>query len=193
MDKKQKDKATLKHECEQEIDWELAIQLQINELSCIAESEGVQRPGKLPNGNGTSSTLIYPVLAYDAVHCPYPTVIALYLTGLAGESTLVGYGKQELPKELKTCLEEVLEFEGLIAGVHWKVEFVVDVLLEARIATVLLPKDVLYAREHGWFELMSLVRQGERSTHRLAVSKLGRMALAVNGQKKAYRQLKEES
>jgi len=40
---------------------------------------------------------------------------------------------------------------------------------------------------------MALVREGERSTHRLVVAKMGRMALAFEKQKKAYKKLKEDS
>ena len=38
-----------------EDDWESIIQMQVNELSCILEKEGIQRPGQLANGRRTSS------------------------------------------------------------------------------------------------------------------------------------------
>ena len=41
--------------------------------------------------------------------------------------------------------------------------------------------------------MMNQVREGKRSTHRLAVAKLGRMALAHDKQKSAYKKLEEES
>ena len=193
MEKDTEKKDKLVQDFEEKIDWELALQLQINELSCLAENEGIQRPGIFSNGRRTSSKLIYPVLAYDAVHCPYPTVIGLILTGLQGKTIMVGLGKQELPLGLKTCLDEILEFEGMAVEVHWKAADVADILLEARIATILLPEDVMFARQNGWVEMMALVRQGERSTHRLVVAKMGRMALAFEKQKKAYKKLKEDS
>jgi hypothetical protein len=41
--------------------------------------------------------------------------------------------------------------------------------------------------------MMNQVREGKRSTHRLVVAKMGRMALAHEKQKRAYKELEEES
>jgi hypothetical protein len=172
-----------------ENDWESIIQIQVNELSCIVESEGIQRPGQLANGQRTSSHLVYPIIAYDAERCPYPTVLGLVLTGLAGKTLFFGMGTKGLSTGLLDYMNELLEFEGMPIGVQWNPA---DIFIEARIATILLPDDIIFARENGWIEMMSQVREGKRSTHRLVVAKMGRMALAHDKQKSAYKELKEE-
>ena len=172
-----------------ENDWESIIQMQVNELSCILEKEGIQRPGKFPNDQRTSSHLVYPIVAYDAERCPCPTVLGLVLTGLAGKTLFFGMGIKGLSVGLVEYMNELLELEGMPVGVQWNPA---DVFIEAKVATILLPDDVLFARENGWIEMMSQVREGKRSTHRLAVAKLGRMALAHEKQKRAYKELGAE-
>jgi len=172
-----------------EDDWESIIQMQINELSCILENEGIQRPGKFANGRRTSSHLIYPIVAYDAERCPYPTVLGLVLTGLAGKTLFFGMGIKGLSIDLVDYMNDLLEFEGIPTGVEWNPA---DVFIEAKVASILLPDDILFARENGWVEMMSQVREGKRTTHRLAVAKLGRMALAHDKQKRAYKELEAE-
>ena len=173
-----------------EDEWESIIQMQVNELSCIAESKGIQRPGEFPNGQRTSSHLVYPIVAYDAERCPCPTVLGLVLTGLAGKTLFFGMGIKGLSAGLVDYMNDLLEFEGMPVGVQWNPA---DVFIEAKVATILLPDDILFARENGWVEMMNQVREGKRSTHRLAVAKLGRMALAHDKQKSAYKELKEEN
>ena len=172
-----------------ENDWESIIQMQVNELSCILEKEGVQRPGKFANGQRTSSHLVYPIVAYDAERCPYPTVLGLVLTGLAGKTLFFGTGIRGLSVGLVDYMNELLEFEGMPIGIQWNPA---DVFIEAKVATILLPDDILFARENGWIEMMKQVRDGKRSTHRLVVDKMGRMALAHDKQKSAYKELEEE-
>ncbi|RZD46835.1 MAG: hypothetical protein CXT68_05730 [Methanobacteriota archaeon] len=172
-----------------EDEWESIIQMQVNELSCILESENIQRPGKFTNGRRTSSHLVYPIVAYDAERCPYPTVLGLVLTGLAGKTLFFGTGIKGLSVGLVDYMNDLLEFEGMTIGIQWNPA---DVFIEAKVATILLPDDILFARENGWIEMMSQVREGKRSTHRLAVAKLGRMALAHEKQKRAYKELEEE-
>lgn len=172
-----------------EDDWESIIQMQINELSCILEHEGIQRPGKFANGRRTSSHLIYPIVAYDAERCPYPTVLGLVLTGLAGKTLFFGMGIKGLSIDLVDYMNDLLEFEGIPTGVEWNPA---DVFIEAKVASILLPDDILFARENGWVEMMSQVREGKRTTHRLAVAKLGRMALAHDKQERAYKELEAE-
>jgi hypothetical protein len=114
----------------------------------------------------------------------------LVLTGLAGKTVLFGMGIKGLSDELVDYMNELLEFEGMPTWVKWNPA---DVFLEAKVAAILLPEDVLFARENGWIEMMNQVREGKRSTHRLAVSKMGRMALMHDEkQKKAYKELEEE-
>ncbi len=173
-----------------ENDWESIIQMQVNELSCILEEKGIQRPGQFGNGRRTSSKLVYPIVAYDAERCPCPTVLGLVLTGLAGKSLFFGMGIKGLSDELVGYMNELLEFEGMPIGVKWNPA---EVFIEARVATILLPDDILFARENGWVEMMRQVREGKRSTHRLVVAKMGRMALAHEKQDRAYNELKEEA
>ena len=172
-----------------ENEWESIIQMQVNELSCILESKGIQRPGQFENGLRTSSHLVYPIVAYDAERCPCPTVLGLVLTGLAGKTLFFGMGIKGLSVGLVDYMNELLELEGMPVGVQWNPA---DVFIEAKVATILLPDDILFARENGWIEMMKQVREGKRSTHRLAVAKLGRMALAHEKQKRAYKELEEE-
>ena len=173
-------------------EWESEIQMQVNEWSCAAQEEGILRPGKLSNGRRTSSKLLYPVVVYNETECRYPTVIGIVLTGLAGQSTFYGFMKEDLPEALKTLLNHIEGFEHLPPNIQWDSSVVFDLFLEARYGLVLLPEDVHYAREHGWAKLMSEVRCGNRSTHRVAVNKLGRLAMWSVGQKSAYSKLKSE-
>ena len=83
--------------------------------------------------------------------------------------------KEDLPEALKTLLEHIEGFEHLPPNIQWDSSVVFDLFLEARYGLVLLPEDVHYAREHGWAKLMSEVRCRNRSTHRVAVNKLGRL------------------
>tara|TARA_B100001094_G_scaffold126879_1_gene122933 strand:- start:213 stop:794 length:582 start_codon:yes stop_codon:yes gene_type:complete len=172
-------------------DWEKDIQNQVNELSCLAQEQGVIRPGTFPNGRRTSSTIVYPILLYDEFHCPEPTVIGIVLTGLHGKSTLFGISKENLPSPLKLFLEEREKFEGMHPA-HWDGHVVVDLFLEAKSALILLPEDVFFARENGWVYLMNEVRKANRSTHRVLVSKMGRGALWCDKkQKSAFMKLKK--
>ena len=173
-------------------EWESEIQMQVNEWSCAAQEEGILRPGKLSNGRRTSSKLLYPVVFYNETECRYPTVIGIVLTGLAGKSTFYGFKKEDLPEALKTLLEHIEEFEHLPPEIQWDSSVVFDLFLEARYGLVLLPEDVHFAREHGWAKLMGEVRCGNRSTNRVAVSKLGRLAMWSVAQKSAYSKLKSE-
>ena len=173
-------------------DWENALQSQINELSCLAEEMGIVRPGKI-GSRRTKSKLIYPILTFDAIHCPYPTVIGLVFTGLAGKTLFFGMGKMELPLELSTYLDSILRFEGMLTNVHWDAATVIDLFLETRTTIILLPEDVLFAREYGLMKLMQQVKRGERPTNRLVVKKMGRMALGMETQKSAFIHLKEKS
>tara|TARA_B100000767_G_C19605879_1_gene467689 strand:- start:126 stop:704 length:579 start_codon:yes stop_codon:yes gene_type:complete len=172
-------------------DWEKDIQNQVNELSCLAQEEGVIRPGKFPNGQRTCSKLVFPILLYDQFYCPEPTVIGIVLTGLHGKSTIYGTSKENLRSPLKAFIEEIETFEGMYPA-HWDGKVVVDLFLEKRVALILLPEDVFFARENGWMELMNEVRKANRSTHRVLVNKMGRCALIDKKQKSALMELKKE-
>ena len=173
-----------------EEDWEDIIQMQVNEMSCLAGVEGLQRPGRFANGRRTSSFLVYPIVAYDDERCPYPLVLGLVLTGLRGGTAIYEIDREQLPIGLADYMTELLEFQGMPTCVDWNPT---DVFIEAKVATILLPDDVLFARENGWLELMAQVRSGARTTHRLAVEKMGRMALADKKQRKAYKELRKEN
>ena len=180
---------TLDMEVDEE-NWENIIQMQVNEMSCLAGVEGLQRPGRHHNGRRTSSFLVYPIVAYDDERCPYPLVLGLVLTGLRGRTVIYEIDREELPIGLADYMTELLEFEGMPTSIDWNPT---DVFIEAKVATILLPEDILFARENGWHELMQQVRSGARTTHRLAVEKMGRMALADKKQRKAYKELKKEN
>ena len=116
--------------------------------------------------------------------------MGLVLTGLRGRTVIYEIDREELPIGLADYMTELLEFEGMPTSIDWNPT---DVFIEAKVATILLPEDILFARENGWRELMQQVRSGARTTHRLAVEKMGRMALADKKQSKAYKELKKEN
>ena len=170
-----------------EDNFEEYLQMRINELSCLSREAGIVRPGQLPDGRRTNSVLVFPILAHTGSPNFMPRVIGLVFTGLAGKSVYFGDGKLDLEEDLITTMNELLEFEGMPPSVNWSP---IEVFLESNYGIILLPADVLYAREHGWHELMKKVRSGERTSNRLVVSMMGRMALVSDSQKAAFKQLK---
>jgi hypothetical protein len=104
----------------------------------------------------------------------------------------------ELSVEIQREITELLEFEGFPAtstagkSMNWEAKTVIDVLLEYKKALILLPNDVIFARENGWERLIEDVKTGVRSTNRTAVNKLGRMVLQSEKQRTAYKQLSDE-
>ena len=120
------------------------------------------------------------------------------MTGLSGRSVIFGYSLLELNVEIQREITSLLEFEGFPAKsssgkpMNWEAKTVVDVLLEYKKALILLPNDVLFAREKGWNCLIEDVKTGVRSTNRTAVNKLGRMALKTEKQRSAYKQISDE-
>ncbi len=121
---------------------------------------------------------------------PIPTCVGIGSDRSSGRTVIYEIEREELSIGLADYMTELLEFEGMPIGVDWNPT---DVFIEAKVATILLPDDVLFARENGWLELMAQVRSGARTTHRLAVEKMGRMALADKKQRKAYKELKKEN
>ena len=185
---------------ENEANYEYEIQMQVNNWSALAQDQGIQRPGVLPNGRRTNSKLVYPILYVPTDDHQSKLVIGVVLTGYCGLSTVVGYSLQDLEPEVCEDVGNALEFEGFPSHsssdkpMDWEAKTVVDVLLERRKALILLPADILFAREHGWESLFENVRQGTRSTNRTVVYKLGRAAIKFSEiQRKALTQLKHEA
>ena len=120
------------------------------------------------------------------------------MTGLCGRSVIFGYSLLELNIEIQGEITKLLEFEGfpskssLGKPMDWEAKTVVDVLLEHKKALILLPNDVLFAREMGWNRLIEDVRTGARSTNRAVVNKLGRMVVTSEKQRSAYKQISNE-
>lgn len=185
---------------ENQTNHEFDIQMQVNNWTAIALDRNIKRPGVSSNGRRTNSKLVYPILYIPANDNQSKVVIGVVLTGFAGMNTIVGYSLQDLEPEARDDVTNSLEFEGFPSHssfdeqMDWEAKTVVDVLLEQRKALILLPADILFAREHGWESLFENVRQGTRSTNRTVVYKLGRAAIKFSEiQRKAHTQLKHEA
>ena len=185
---------------ENEVNQELEIQVQVNNWTAIAQDRNIKRPGALPNGRRTNSKLVYPILYIPDNDNQSKMVIGIVLTGFAGMSTIVGHSLQDLETEVRHDVINSLEFEGFPSHsssdepMDWEAKTVVDVLLEHRKALILLPADILFARQYGWGTLFDNVRRGTRSTNRTTVYKLGRAAIGFSDiQRKAHTQLKHEA
>lgn len=185
---------------ENETNHEFDIQMQVNNWTAIALDRNIKRPGVSSNGRRTNSKLVYPILYIPANDNQSKVVIGVVLTGFAGMNTIVGYSLQDLEPEARDDVTNSLEFEGFPSHssfdeqMDWGAKTVVDVLLEQRKALILLPADILFARQHGWEALFENVRLGTRSTNRTAVYKLGRAAIRFSEiQRKAHLQLKQEA
>ena len=181
-----------------EINIEQCIQAQIVHLSSESEHQGIKRPGVLANGRRTSSKLVYPIIYIGDEESNRPLVLGIVMTGWCGRSVIFGYSLLELSVEIQREITELLEFEGFPAtstagkSMNWEAKTVIDVLLEYKKALILLPNDVIFARENGWERLIEDVKTGVRSTNRTAVNKLGRMVLQSEKQRTAYKQLSDE-
>lgn len=90
-------------------------------------------------------------------------------------------------------MSQLIEFEGLSERVNWPADALADVPFDHRKALILLPNDVLYARENGWNQLFEDVKTGVRTTNRTAVRRMGRLILGSDRQVDAYNQIANES
>ena len=177
---------------------EPCIQAQIIHLSSESEHQGIKRPGAFSNGRRTNSKLVYPIIYIGDQESNSPLVLGIVMTGLHGRSVIFGYSLLELNVEIQKEITNLLEFEGFPVKssfgkpMNWEAKTVADVLLEYKKAFILLPNDVLFAREKGWNRLIEDVNIGVRSTNRTAVNKLGRMALKSEKQRSAYKQISDE-
>ena len=180
------------------INIEQCVQAQIIHLSSESEHQEIKRPGAFSNGRRTNSKLVYPIIYIGDQETNGPLVLGIVMTGLSGRSVIFGYSLLELNVEIQREITDLLEFEGFPAKsssdmpMNWEAKTVVDVLLEYKKALILLPNDVLFAREKGWNRLIEDVKIGVRSTNRTAVNKLGRMVLKTEKQRSAYKQISNE-
>ena len=87
-------------------------------------------------------------------------------------------------------MTEIQEKEGLPIEYAGKPLPPQELLYEARLALTVTQDDVDYAKEHGWPELMQRVREGTRSTNRLAAKCLGRY---IKANKRAQRKQRREA
>lgn len=185
-------------ELDLKINIEQCVQAQIIHLSSELEHQEIKRPGAFSNGRRTNSKLVYPIIYIGEQETNGPLVLGIVMTGLSGRSVIFGYSLLELNVEIQREITDLLEFEGFPAKsssdmpMNWEAKTVVDVLLEYKKALILLPNDVLFAREKGWNRLIEDVNTGVRSTNRTAVNKLGRMVIKSEKQRSAYKQISDE-
>lgn len=185
-------------ELDLKINIEQCVQAQIIHLSSESEHQEIKRPGAFSNGRRTNSKLVYPIIYIGEQETNGPLVLGIVMTGLSGRSVIFGYSLLELNVEIQREITDLLEFEGFPAKsssdmpMNWEAKTVVDVLLEYKKALILLPNDVLFAREKGWNRLIEDVNTGVRSTNRTAVNKLGRMVIKSEKQRSAYKQISDE-
>jgi hypothetical protein len=172
---------------------EQVIQAQVVHLSSAAEDQEIQRPGTFTCGRRTGSKLVFPIVYLGKDGGKNPVVLGIVMTGLHGKSLIFGYQLEDLDGDLKEELEQLIEFEGLSERVNWPADAFADVLFDHRKALILLPNDVLYARENGWTKLFEEVKIGVRTTNRTAVRRMGRLILGSDRQVDAYNQIANES
>ena len=172
---------------------EQVIQAQVVHLSSAAEDQEIQRPGTFTCGRRTGSKLVFPIVCLSKNGVENPIVIAIVMTGLHGKSLIFGYQLEDLDGHLKEELDQLIEFEGLSERVNWPADALADVLFDHRKALILLPNDVLFARENGWNRLFEDVKKGVRTTNRTAVKRMGRLILGSDRQVDAYNQIANES
>ena len=127
-------------------------------------------------------------------------VIGVVLAGVAGQYVIAGFSMNKLPEEIYKVVKKSFEIEGIMtvneAGedINHSSRAIVDVLLEHRRAMILLPNDLIFARQNGWDKLFDQVLSNHRSTNRVAVYKLGRMALWFQkDQKESYYKIRKEN
>lgn len=172
----------------EEIDWDESIRLQVSELLCefyeACESGEIDAPGH------NRLRGIYPTIAYDEETCPHPVLLAINIPMLRGGAIHYQYDWHELPLPLNQLLTEIQENEALPLEDAGKAHSPKELLYEARLALTVTQDDVEFAKEHGWPELMQRVREGTRSTHRLAAECMGRYVIA---NKRAQRRHRREA
>ena len=172
---------------------EQKIQAQVVHLSSAAEDQGIERPGTFTCGRRTGSKLVFPIVYIGKDGVENPVVLGIVMTGLHGKSLIFGYRLEDLDGDPKEELDQLIEFEGLSERVNWPADALADVLFDHRKALILLPNDVLYARENGWDQLFEEVRTGVRTTNRTGVRRMGRLILGSDRQVDAYNQIANES
>jgi hypothetical protein len=177
MDKSVEEEVGITTEIEvKEIDWDESIRLQVSELLC--EFYEACESGDIDAPRHNRLRGIYPTIAYDEETCFHPVLLAINIPLLQGDTIHYQYDWHELPLSLNQLLTEIQEKEGLPLEHAGKALSPKELLYEARLALTVTQDDVEFAKEHGWPELMQRVREGTRSTHRLATKCLGRYIIA---------------
>lgn len=160
----------------EEIDWDESIRLQVSELLC--EFYDACERGEIDAPQHNRLRGIYPTIAYDEETCSHPVLLSINIPLLQGGAIHYQYDWHELPLSLNQLLTEIQEKEALPLEHVGKAHSPQELLYEARLALTVTQEDVEFAKEHGWTELMQRVREGIRSTHRLAAKCLGRYIIA---------------
>jgi hypothetical protein len=174
-----------------EIDWDESIRLQVSELLC--EFYEACESGEIDAPEHNRLRGIYPTIAYDEETCSHPVLLAINIPMLRGGAINYQYDWHELPLPLNQLLTEIQENEGLPLEHAGKAFSPQDLLYEARLALTVTQDDVEFAKEHGWPELMQRVREGTRSTNRLAAKCLGRYIKATKRvQRRQRREAKKQ-
>ena len=181
------------------LDWEAEIQGQVNHWCLCAEEEGIRSPLKIGD-KISSKRVLFPILFLNEDTSAPPVVIGVVLAGVAGQYVIAGFSMNKLPEEIYKVVKKSFEIEGIMtvneAGedINHSSRAIVDVLLEHRRAMILLPNDLIFARQNGWDKLFDQVLSNHRSTNRVAVYKLGRMALWFQkDQKESYYKIRKEN
>lgn len=181
------------------MDWEAEIQGQVNHWCLFAEEEGIKSPLKIGD-KISSKRVLFPILFLNEDTSVSPVVIGVVLAGVAGKYVIAGYSMNKLPEEIRKVVKKSFEIEGIMTAneagedIDHSTRAIADVLLEHRRAMILLPNDLIFARQNGWEEMFDQVLSNNRSTNRVAVYKLGRMALWFQkDQKESYYKIRKEN
>ena len=148
----------------------------------------------------SSKRVLFPILFLSEDTSAPPVVIGVVLAGVAGKYVIAGYSMNKLPAEIRKVAKKSFEIEGIMTvnevgeDINHSSRAIVDVLLEHRRAMILLPNDLIFARQNCWEKMFDQVLSNNRSTNRVAVYKLGRMALWFQkDQKDSYYKIRKEN
>ena len=133
-------------------DWEAEIQGQVNHWCLCAEEEGIKSPLKIGD-KISSKRVLFPILFLNEETSVSPVVIGVVLAGVAGKYVIAGYSMNKLPEEIRKVVKKSFEIEGIMTAndagedIDHSSRAIVDVLLEHRRAMILLPNDLIFARQ----------------------------------------------
>ena len=112
-------------------------------------------------GDKISSKEFFLILFLNEDTSVSPVVIGIVLAGVAGQYVIAGFSMNKLPEEIDKVVKKSFEIEGIMtvneAGedINHSSRAIVDVLLEHRRAMILLPNDLIFARQNGWDKLFT--------------------------------------